>query len=75
MDNTRKDEKLAEWRGLLENSESIACEGERYDELLKRADILEQDGIISSAEWRQLVREAAAIFDRRIVSLEDTNQY
>ncbi|MBK5512517.1 hypothetical protein [Pseudomonas sp. TH15] len=35
---------------------------EQYDELLKAADEMEEQGLITSAEWRQLVRDAGSIF-------------
>jgi hypothetical protein len=35
---------------------------EQYDELLKAADEMEEQGLITSAEWRQLVRDAGNVF-------------
>jgi hypothetical protein len=35
---------------------------EQYDELLKMADAMENEGLITGAEWRQLIRDAGAAF-------------
>lgn len=62
MNHNKKQEALAAWYQLLNEPElRMDCE-EHYDELLKAADEMEGDGIITSAEWRKLVREAAAAF-------------
>jgi hypothetical protein len=62
MNHDRKQEALAAWYQLLnEPALRMDCE-EQYDELLKAADEMEREGIISSAEWRSLVREAGLMF-------------
>ena len=35
---------------------------DQYDDLLKMADTMEQEGLITATEWRQLVRKAGARF-------------
>ena len=35
---------------------------EQYDELIKMANAMEQEGLITAGEWRQLVREAGTRF-------------
>jgi hypothetical protein len=45
------------------------CE-EQYDELLKAADEMERTGLINSAEWRELVRQAGTAFSKAIESVD-----
>jgi len=52
---------LVTWRRMLEEPNLYIDPEELYDMLLKMADSLEQAGIISSAEWRHLVRDASII--------------
>ncbi|MHC8354585.1 hypothetical protein ACYZTL_04925 [Pseudomonas sp. LB3P81] len=59
-DDLRRDA-LAAWYKLLAQPEIMDVE-EQYDELLKAADEMERAGLISSAEWRTLVREAGVAF-------------
>lgn len=62
MNDERKRQALAAWYQLLKEPEiRMDCE-EQYDELLKAADEMEQQGLINGAEWRKLVREAGAAF-------------
>lgn len=61
----RFDEKrkaLLAWHKLLEEPEIRMDVEEQYDELLKMADALEKEGLITAAEWRQLVRKAGVKF-------------
>ncbi|WP_085731229.1 MULTISPECIES: hypothetical protein [unclassified Pseudomonas] len=53
---------LSAWRKLLEEPEIRMDAEEQYDELLKMADAMEQEGLITAGEWRQLVREAGTRF-------------
>ncbi|WNZ81888.1 hypothetical protein [Pseudomonas sp. P108] len=62
MFNQRKQEKLAAWRKLATQSQMRLDPEEQYDELLKAADEMEEQGLITSAEWRQLVRDAGNVF-------------
>ncbi|MHC8367352.1 hypothetical protein ACYZT9_16230 [Pseudomonas sp. ZT5P21] len=60
-DDLRRDA-LAAWYKLLSQPEIRMDVEEQYDELLKAADEMERAGLISSAEWRTLVREAGVAF-------------
>lgn len=62
MFDQRKQEKLAAWRKLATRSQMCLNPEEQYDELLKAADEMEEEGLITSAEWRQLVRDAGNVF-------------
>lgn len=62
MFDQRKKELLAAWRKLATQSHLEMDPEEQYDELLKAADQMEAQGIITSAEWRQLVRDAGSVF-------------
>lgn len=57
-----KQEKLAAWRELATQAQMRLDPEEQYDELLKAADEMEEQGLITSAEWRQLVRDAGNVF-------------
>jgi uncharacterized protein HemY len=43
---------------------------EQYDELLKMADTMEQEGLITAPEWRQLIRDAGVVFAQAREGLE-----
>lgn len=62
MFDQRKKELLAAWRKLATQSQLRMDPEEQYDELLKAADEMEEQGLITSAEWRQLVRDAGSVF-------------
>lgn len=62
MFDQRKRESLAAWRKLATQSQLRMDAEEQYDELLKAADDMEEQGLINSAEWRQLVRDAGNVF-------------
>ncbi|MFW9080926.1 hypothetical protein ACOI9X_16870 [Pseudomonas sp. P2757] len=62
MIDQRKRESLAAWRKLATQSQLRMDPEEQYDELLKAADDMEEQGLINSAEWRQLVRDAGNVF-------------
>ncbi|MBS4078258.1 MULTISPECIES: hypothetical protein [Pseudomonas] len=62
MFDQRKKESLAAWRKLATQSQKRLDPEEQYDELLKAADDMEEQGLITSAEWRQLVRDAGSVF-------------
>ena len=61
MLNQQKEASLAAWRALAAQQDDLDPE-QRYDALLKAADAMEEKGLISSAEWRQLVRDAGNLF-------------
>jgi hypothetical protein len=62
MFDQRKQAKLAAWRKLATQSQMRLDPEQQYDELLKAADEMEEQGLITSAEWRQLVRDAGNVF-------------
>lgn len=70
MIDDRKEQALAAWRKLLEVPGIRMDAEDQYDELLKMADTMEQDGVITAAEWRQLVRTAGEKFVQSTEGLE-----
>jgi hypothetical protein len=62
MTDDLRREALAAWYKLLATPEIRMDVEEQYDELLKAADEMERAGLISSSEWRTLVREAGVAF-------------
>ncbi|MHC8285999.1 hypothetical protein ACYZUD_04035 [Pseudomonas sp. XS1P51] len=62
MNDDQRKEALAAWYQLLKEPEIRMDAEEQYDELLKVADEMERQGLISSTEWRGLVREAGVAF-------------
>lgn len=62
MSDDRKKQALKAWYQLLEEPEIRMDSEEQYDELLKAADEMERAGLITSSEWRGLVREAGTAF-------------
>lgn len=62
MFDQRKQQQLAAWRKLATQSQMRLDPEQQYDELLKAADEMEEEGLITSAEWRQLVRDAGNVF-------------
>jgi hypothetical protein len=69
MNDDRKQEALDAWYQLLKEPEIRMDAEEQYDELLKAADEMERTGLINSAEWRRLVREAGGAFANAIEGL------
>jgi len=70
MNDDRKTQALSAWRKLLEEPEIRMDAEEQYDELLKLADTMEQEGLITAGEWRQLVRKAGVKFAQATEGLE-----
>ncbi|PTS98510.1 MULTISPECIES: hypothetical protein [Pseudomonas] len=64
MFNQQKQASLAAWRKLATQAQMRLDPEQQYDELLKAADEMEEQGLITSAEWRQLVRDAGSVFTR-----------
>lgn len=62
MSDDRKQQALEAWYQLLKEPEIRMDSEEQYDELLKAADEMERTGLITSNEWRKLVREAGTAF-------------
>jgi hypothetical protein len=69
MSDDRKEQALAAWRRLFDVPDIRMDAEEQYDELLKMADTMEQEGLITAGEWRQLVREAGTKFAQAIEGL------
>ncbi|MBK5553894.1 MULTISPECIES: hypothetical protein [unclassified Pseudomonas] len=69
MNDQAKQQALAAWYQLLRQPEIRMDSEEHYDELLKAADEMERKGLINSAEWRVLVREAGVVFANSIAGL------
>lgn len=66
MNDDQKKRALAAWYKLLNEPEIRMDVEEQYDELLKAADEMERTGLISSSEWRKLVKEAGTAFAKAI---------
>lgn len=64
MFDQRKKESLSAWRKLATQSREQLDPQDQYDELLKGADEMLEQGLINASEWRQLVRDAGHIFIR-----------
>ncbi|MBF4559792.1 hypothetical protein H7698_27340 [Pseudomonas sp. p50] len=62
MSDDRKKQALEAWYQLLKEPGIRMDSEEQYDELLKAADEMERAGLITSSEWRRLVREAGTAF-------------
>lgn len=61
MHADHKREMLIAWRELFMSPQIDLTPEEHYEKLLKLADRLEHNGVISATEWRQLVREAGKV--------------
>jgi hypothetical protein len=66
MNDDQKKQALAAWYKLLNEPEIRMDAEEQYDELLKAADEMERTGLISSSEWRTLVKAAGTSFAKAI---------
>jgi hypothetical protein len=64
MNDTDKRQALQNWRQALVHEHASLDAEQRYDKALMAADALEVAGIISSREWRELVKEANAFIFR-----------
>ena len=60
MFDQRRHEALSGWRNLMAQAPLRMTAEEHYDELLRRADAMEREGIITGSEWRQLIRDAGS---------------
>jgi hypothetical protein len=69
-DDLKNNDALETWYKLLNEPQlRMDCE-EQYDELLKAADAMERSGLINSAEWRELVRQAGTAFSNAIEGVD-----
>ncbi|WP_338919414.1 hypothetical protein V0M98_18715 [Pseudomonas silesiensis] len=62
MNDDQKVQALDAWYQLLREPQIRMDAEEQYDELLKAADEMERNGLISGGEWRRLVQEAGVAF-------------
>jgi len=62
MNDDQKAQALHAWYQLLREPQIRMDAEEQYDELLKAADEMERNGLISGGEWRDLVRKAGVAF-------------
>lgn len=70
MNDDLKKDALDTWYKILNEPQlRMDCE-EQYDELLKAADEMERTGLINSAQWRELVRQAGTAFSNAIESVD-----
>lgn len=53
---------ITAWRQLFTLSDNRIDAEDRYNRLLKAADDMERDGLITSAEWRKLAQQAGTLF-------------
>ncbi|MFL1526746.1 hypothetical protein [Pseudomonas sp. O230] len=70
MTDDLRREALAAWYKLLAQPEIRRDAEAQYDELLKAADEMERAGLINSAEWRTLVREAGVAFSNAVEGVD-----
>ncbi|WP_085583951.1 MULTISPECIES: hypothetical protein [unclassified Pseudomonas] len=62
FDETNRKKAMAEWLHMLREAEIRMSAQEQYDELLKMADAMQAEGLITGQEWRQLTRDAGVVF-------------
>jgi hypothetical protein len=55
---------ITAWRRLFTLSDSRIDAEDRYNRLLRSADDMEREGLITSTEWRKLVQQAGTLFAR-----------
>lgn len=63
MNADEKKKALTAWLQLASDPEPQMSIEDQYDELLKMADEMEETELITAKEWRQLIRDAGAVFD------------
>lgn len=66
MSNDLRAQALSAWRKLFSISVNLAGAEDHYQELVMAADRMEQQGLISSDEWRKLVQQAGTLFASRV---------
>lgn len=55
---------ITAWRRLFTLSENRIDAEDRYNRLLRSADDMEREGLITSTEWRKLAQQAGTLFAR-----------
>lgn len=53
---------ITAWRQLFTLADSHIDAEDRYYRLLRAADAMERDGLISGTEWRKLAQQAGTLF-------------
>ena len=61
MSNDRKENALAHWRSMMEETELYIDYEELYEILIEMANGLMREGVVTEAEWLDLVRQASKI--------------
>ncbi|AZE67761.1 hypothetical protein ACAW49_03150 [Pseudomonas sp. Env-44] len=61
MSNDRKENALALWRSMMEETELYIDYEELYEILIEMANGLMREGVVTEAEWLDLVRQASKI--------------
>lgn len=62
MKEARRRLALRAWQELFTLSENCIDAEDRYDRLLRSADNMESEGLITSIEWRRLVQQSGTLF-------------
>jgi hypothetical protein len=70
MFDQRRREAISEWREFMSHPPIRMTAEEHYDELLRMADAMEHNGVITGVEWRQLIRDAGVMLTRAREGLE-----
>lgn len=55
---------ISAWRRLFTLSDNRIEAEDRYNRLLRSADDMEREGLITSTEWRKLAQQAGTLFAR-----------
>lgn len=64
MFEERRKKAMASFVQLLAQPETRMTVEDQYDELLKMADTMGEEGLISDLEYQQLIRDAGGVFAR-----------
>jgi hypothetical protein len=62
MNETLRKQALSTWRQLFTLPENRIDAEDKYNRLLRAADDMEREGLITSTEWRKLVQEAGTLY-------------
>ncbi|MBK5351344.1 hypothetical protein JFU37_02220 [Pseudomonas sp. TH41] len=62
MKETQRKQALSAWRQLFALPENRIDAEDKYSRLLRAADDMEREGLITSTEWRKLAQEAGTLF-------------
>ncbi|WP_085657010.1 MULTISPECIES: hypothetical protein [unclassified Pseudomonas] len=70
MFEEKRKKAMAQWLNRLREAEVRMSAQEQYDELLKMADAMHAEGLITGQEWRQLTRDAGVVFTQAKADLD-----